>query len=219
MSNLEAQEAVGTALQIYCQNHTDRKGFVNSKEDFAGAPQGGCSQQCGYRLICGHVCESACHVIDKEHVDQYNICNKTCGQIVAGCELRHLCCRTCHHGEVCGRCTTEVEKIRPECQHKLKTECSVDPSLVQCDMPCEKKLECGHICKELCSVICGSLPCYEEVQVLSPCGHRVTVKCSARKNILTLFDACTEPCDIELKCGHVCKGSCGKCKFGRLHTR
>lgn len=219
MADLTAQQAIGNALEIFCQNHTDQKSLVNSMKDFDTAPEGGCSLPCGFRLLCGHACESACHIVDKEHLDQYNKCYKSCDQIMLNCDRDHRCRRTCHYGEECGQCKIVVEKIRAECQHKVKVACSGDPAAVQCNSPCQKNRVCGHKCKSVCSAFCEFSPCYEKVQADSPCGHRVTVSCANAKNTSKLLDACTEPCGIELKCGHLCKGSCGRCKLGRLHVR
>lgn len=33
MSDLEKRQAIGPALEIYCQNHTEHKSLVSSKED------------------------------------------------------------------------------------------------------------------------------------------------------------------------------------------
>lgn len=216
---LGAKQAIGTALEIFCQNHTEQKTLVNSKKDFDAAPEGGCSLACGYRLLCGHVCESACHIIDKEHLDQYKKCHKSCDKIMLNCEREHRCRKMCHYGVECGKCNITVDKERPECQHTVKVACSGNPSLVQCHRPCTKSRSCGHKCRNICSSICEIAPCFEMVQVDSPCGHKVTVKCTDTKNNSKLLDACTQPCRIELKCGHLCEGSCGRCKLGRLHIR
>ncbi|KAJ6643913.1 NFX1-type zinc finger-containing protein 1, partial [Pseudolycoriella hygida] len=215
-SDLKSQKAIGNALEIYCQNHTDYKSLVNSKDGFNVAPEGGCSRACGYRLPCGHACASVCHIIDVEHVDTYKTCHKTCDQII--CEREHRCPKKCHLGEECGKCNKTVEKLRTECQHMVKVSCSGNPSEARCLNPCEKYRICGHKCKNICVVICEAAPCNEKVVVRSPCGHIVTVNCSDAKINSKLLDACTEPCGVELECGHLCKGSCGRCKLGRLHV-
>lgn len=220
IENLSAQQAIGTELEIFCQNHTDRKTKVRSKKDFDASPEGGCSLPCGYRLLCGHVCEKTCHIVDKEHLDQYNDCRKSCDKMMPNClQSKHRCRRQCHYDQECGPCKNFVEKIRPGCQHKIRVECSGDPSLVTCNQPCEKIRACNHSCKNVCSALCESLPCLESVQTHSPCGHMVTVQCSNSKDTSKLLDACPVSCGIQLKCGHLCTGSCGRCKLGRLHIR
>lgn len=49
LKDLTEQQAIGDELEIYCQNHTDYKTLVKSKDDFKAAPDGGCMQPCGYR--------------------------------------------------------------------------------------------------------------------------------------------------------------------------
>ncbi|XP_031618979.1 NFX1-type zinc finger-containing protein 1 [Contarinia nasturtii] len=215
LTDLTTQDAIGNALEIYCQNHTDYKNLVNSKKDFDAVPEGGCKLPCGYRLPCGHSCASVCHIIDVEHIDKYKICHKDCDKII--CERDHRCQKKCHYGKECGACSKMVEKLRVECQHLVRVSCSSDPSLAHCFNPCQKSRICGHKCKSLCGVFCESTPCKELVQQKSPCGHTVTIKCCDANISSRLLNACTSPCGVELMCGHLCRGSCGRCKFGRLH--
>lgn len=217
MTYLKSQNAIGNALELYCQNHTDYKTLVNSKNDFNKAPEGGCSRSCSFRLPCGHSCPSLCHIIDVEHIDTYKVCHKSCDQII--CERNHRCPKKCHHGTECGECKKTVQKIREECGHSVSVSCSGNPSLVRCFNKCEKTRICGHKCKSICGEHCEATPCHENVPAISPCGHQVIVKCFEKSNKSQLLAACTVPCRIELKCGHLCKGSCGRCKIGRLHIR
>lgn len=218
-TNLSAQDAIGTALEIFCQNHTDEKTKVCSKEDFNAVPDGGCSRSCGYRMPCGHACEQSCHIIDKEHLNQYSKCFKPCDKVMTNCDPDHRCVQRCHYGKECGLCTNIVERTHPACGHKIKMECSADVTWMKCKQPCQRVRACGHKCKSICSENCESKPCLQEVQAISPCSHNVIVACSESKNVHTLLNACPEPCSMELLCGHLCKGSCGQCKMGRLHIR
>lgn len=217
MSDLTRQQAIGNALEIYCQNHTDYKTLVNSKNDFDVAPEGGCRRPCDARLPCGHSCTRVCHIVDREHTDLYKNCYKPCDKII--CEREHRCPKMCHFDKDCNQCKTMIDKLRIECQHMVRVYCSGDPSLVFCTSPCNKLRSCNHKCKRKCGEICEEAKCFEEVQAISSCGHKVTVKCSDATNNLKLLEACTEKCNKELECGHLCKGSCGKCKKGRLHIR
>lgn len=217
IADLTRLQAIGSTLEIYCQNHTDNKSLVASKSDFDAAPEGGCSQPCGFRLPCGHSCLKVCHIIDKEHTGIYKKCFKTCDEKI--CELEHRCPKMCHYGTECGKCNVPVLKKRPECQHIVKVACSSNPSLAYCYNKCEKKRRCGHDCKNICGAICETTACKEMVQAKSPCGHTVNVMCSDTKHEAKLLSACNTKCTIELKCGHLCKGSCGRCKLGRLHIR
>lgn len=217
ISDLSNLSAIGDKLELYCQNHTDYKSMVNSKDGFNAAPEGGCSRSCEFRLPCGHSCTSVCHIIDKLHQDQYKTCHKKCDQII--CAQNHRCPQKCHYGKDCGECKVMVTKLRKNCQHTVLVTCAGDPELVRCFKPCLRVRNCSHICRGRCSEPCDSIKCSEEVQVESPCGHKVIVQCADAKNNLKLLNACTVPCRIVLKCGHLCNGSCGRCKIGRLHTR
>lgn len=217
MENLAIQDAVGDKLAIYCQNHSDYKVFVASKNDFSQVPDGGCIRPCDSRLPCGHSCPSVCHIVDAEHMNIYKRCMKNCDKIV--CENQHRCQKKCHFEEECGKCTVMVEKLRSECSHSVLVACSSDPSKAFCSHPCERERSCGHKCKGLCGKLCDETVCNELVEAKSPCNHTVNIKCSDANSKSKLLDACDEICDVELKCGHLCKGSCGRCKYGRLHIR
>lgn len=217
IEDLSNQEAIGDKLALYCQNHEEYRPFVATKEDFAQVPDGGCNRPCGIRLLCGHACPSVCHIVDVEHKDIYRKCKKKCDKIV--CQSEHRCRKMCHLDEECGKCTVQVEKVRPQCGHTVHIACSSIPSDAFCRSPCEKMRSCGHKCKGMCSIVCDQTTCGELVEVKSPCDHTVKVKCSNAKDKWKLLEACTAPCGIELKCGHLCKGSCGRCKYGRLHIR
>lgn len=217
ISDLNSRKAIGSALEIYCQNHPERTRLIKSKDDFdAAARDGGCSEDCNYRLPCGHACEKKCHSIDSRHEAQFKICSKQCEKQMH-CEYNHQCAKMCHYAIECGRCKAIIEKRRPQCQHIVKCECSGDPSLIRCASPCEKNRSCGHKCENLCSANCEEKPCQQQVRVQSACSHEVIVECSDAENTIKKLNACTQPCDFVLKCGHLCKGSCGRCKIGRLH--
>lgn len=206
------------ACATHFQNHIQSKKSVSSKDDFRRlASDGGCQEACGSRMPCGHTCEKACHVIDHDHIEEFRKCDKPCDAIV--CELNHRCSKKCHDGKECGKCNFLIKKLHPGCQHMLEVACSQNPSSVYCYSPCKKTRPCGHKCKNLCSAVCNQVLCNEQVHETAPCGHKVVVKCSQKANFLNLLDACQEPCRVELKCGHICEGSCGKCRLGRLHVR
>lgn len=136
LDDLKVQDAIGEALEIYCQSHTDNKTLLNSKDGFNAAPEGGCRLPCSYRLPCGHSCTSVCHIIDMAHVDLYKKCRKKCDKII--CERQHRCPKNCHDGVECGTCNVMVKKIRPECQHDVRVKCSGNPWIISFDFIMQK---------------------------------------------------------------------------------
>lgn len=138
-------------------------------------------------------------------------CEKPCRAIV--CESNHVCPKKCHEGKECGACNFLVKKSRPQCKHTLEIACSKNAALAFCSSPCERTRPFGHKCKSLCSQVCSDTPCIEDVEAVSPCGHQIMIKCSQKGNIFSQLDACKVDCGVELKCGHICQGSCGKCRI------
>lgn len=212
---LESNQAYGEALPIYCQNHPDTKALIVTGDDFKQAPEGGCLQPCGARLPCGHCCPSICHIADAEH--ENTKCHKPCEN--SPCELGHSCNKLCHFGETCGQCQIKVPKKKVECGHMVQVKCSENPSSVSCKNLCDKTRLCGHPCKLQCFMVCESVPCQFEVEVTGPCKHKVTVRCAQSTNETLILESCRAPCKTALECQHTCRGSCGQCKQGRLHTR
>lgn len=120
------------------------------------------------------------------------------------------CSIVCNNDLGCGHiCSRACHTLNKDSEHIKMRQACVEP--------CKKKLQCGHNCSKSCREVCAKI-CSEMVVTKSRCGHDVFIKCSDASNDSKSSDACTEPCDTELKCGHRCKGSCGRCQFGRLHT-
>ncbi|XP_037044307.1 NFX1-type zinc finger-containing protein 1-like [Bradysia coprophila] len=215
VDKLERQKAIGPTLELCCQNHPETLTFVTKVSDFQQCPEGGCLKPCDTRLLCGHVCQSICHIFDSDH--QSMKCHKRCHKIL--CERGHRCKNKCHRGKGCGSCTERVEKLRVSCGHTLQVKCSESPESVFCVAPCSKTKSCGHKCSLMCGNNCEASPCTAIVDVKGDCGHNVKVKCSDKENAKILFESCKNPCSVELHCGHKCRGSCGECYRGRLHIK
>lgn len=68
----------------------------------------------------------------------------------------------------------QVEKVVPDCGHKVKVECSREVDRWLCNGKCPRSLPCGHPCsnkcKEQCTQIC-KVPV--ECSITGPCGHVV----------------------------------------------
>ncbi|XP_059186152.1 NFX1-type zinc finger-containing protein 1 isoform X2 [Centropristis striata] len=206
---LREKNQVGNSLTLCCQNHPDRQVEVSRADDFKQAPEGGCTKPCEFRLDCGHVCASVCHPYDPEH-KEYK-CLKKCQKIL--CDLGHRCTLLCYQKCPEG-CPVKVEKIIPQCGHKQMVPCHQDPKTFSCRKPCQKLLGCGHPCESLCGQPCTS-HCKVKVTLKLKCGHSQIDACFYK----TEEDKpqCRTPCEKQLKCGHTCRGNCGKCSQGRFH--
>jgi hypothetical protein len=187
------------ALPLACQNHPETVIHAKRMEDFANAPEGGCTLDCGIRLKCGHVCERKCHPTDRDHVEYE--CRKPCAKIL--CASGHRCMKRCY--EMCGKCEVFVAKIIPRCGHEQMVKCHVPPEEFTCQLPCEKVLPlCGHKCQ----TICGR-PCTTDCSVMVPdrpwpCGHLLSVECFLNP---TNFE-CNVPVKKTLPCGHSLELDC-----------
>jgi len=201
---------VSSALPLVCQQHPKKRIDASSSEDFDEAPEGGCTHPCKVRLDCGHVCPLACHSYDAAHENV--TCYKPCTKYL--CE-DHICPKVC--SEMCGQCMVSVKKIVKHCNHEFFMPCSKDPETWLCTKSCHKELECGHKCSGTCGG-CHRNPAHETCIVkvtrkLPSCGHDCEMDC----HISPTRSLCKEPCGTELKCGHICTGTCGGCHRNPAH--
>uniref|UniRef100_H2YBP2 RZ-type domain-containing protein n=1 Tax=Ciona savignyi TaxID=51511 RepID=H2YBP2_CIOSA len=130
------------------------------------------------------------------------------------CTKGHRCKKKC--SDDCGNCMEKVEKMVPMCCHIEKMPCYKDPAEHTCTKPCSKILSCEHTCSNVCGVNCVT-ECLEKVTVNLACGHESKVVCHLSKD--PDKSLCTEQCNEQLQCGHLCKGTCSKCMQGRLHEK
>ncbi|XP_041378518.1 NFX1-type zinc finger-containing protein 1-like [Gigantopelta aegis] len=203
---LKAEETqnIGKILKLKCEKHKVEIA-VEKPEDFAKIADGGCNQACETRLECGHACSRKCHISDKSHKLP---CKKQCSKV---CPRGHLCQKECH--EKCGDCKEKVMVELESCGHTQEILCYRDPRSEQCKERCTKKLDCGHVCQRKCGERCNTPSnCMELVKIDARCGHNIQIACFTRSN-----PDCRVPCQGILKCGHQCKGMCGKCFHGNLH--
>ncbi len=196
---------VGPALELCCQIHPDTSFLASQSTDFKNAPEGGCTRPCEFRLGCGHVCALTCHPYDRQH-EQYK-CRKPC---VKKCENGHRCQKKCH--KECGKCPVLVDKVVPGCGHIQSIPCGDSPLQFHCQAPCSIILGCGHSCSNRCGDIECTRKCLAVVSKTWPCGHTTDVRCHEQGTSL-----CPEPCGDMLDCEHLCSGTCGECREGRLH--
>ena len=210
ISDLKAKQLISQSLPLQCKRH-QRITEVSTSSDFDSIPDGGCTDKCKHRLGCNHVCPSLCHPDESRHT---NPCMEPCPK---RCQAGlHRCKLLCH--DKCGECKELVEKIIPSCQHKQQVPCYKDPSEFECQEECPKNLPCGHRCKRKCGEKC-TRECQMLIECDWPCGHRGQAECYITKEKYTkLLRKCRHPCGEILECGHCCKGECGQCRQGRLHS-
>ena len=204
VSSLKERGLVGNSLTLYCSEH-DIKTEVSCEKDFMKVRHGGCSSNCEFRLDCGHMCDRQCHP-DKS-IHKYP-CQKECRKPL--CENNHPCPLRCF--QHCEPCLEMVPKVIPNCMHIQEVPCSINPANFVCKEECYKELKCGH--KVLGA--CGeeyTKPCSIFVEKKLPCDHYAQLECSRPPEKYY----CKIKCNAELKCGHICKGTCGRCNQGRLH--
>ena len=211
-ADLEPKNAIGKTLQLVCKKHNNVTNVRTSREF---NKYGGCKMPCGDRLVCGHACETPCHISNQVH--QKSWCSKLC--LMKCCPDEHQCQYPCHYPRSCPECRHPELKTVPQCSHEQLVPCSIDPAKFCCRVECEKILTCGHHCQEACgksctrqcmvdckkTLLCGhekSMPCFKDSVVCNSnctkvldCGHRCSKKCKQRCE-------CNTKVDVELACGH-----------------
>ncbi|KAF3200213.1 hypothetical protein TWF106_003447 [Orbilia oligospora] len=231
---LENSGNIGPKLQLQCPRHPSKKTFVGCPEDFeVECPEGGCSEVCGLRLSCGHICEFKCH---PKPLHENSLCFKECSRprdCGHACRLRckdacgdcmepvydvalpcgHITPNiSCYRTKDLARftCPEYVQKAMPDCGHSVSIHCfrTNDPSIV-CTEKCGYLLPCGHPCRRRCSE-CKSLGTHAECTTTCGkdyrlCGH----KCSRACHEGTACSQCKQPCEIQCKHGK-CPNKCGE---------
>ena len=207
---MKQREQFANYLPVVCHRHTNKLTKVYRPEDFDFVSHGGCSLPCLTRLPCKHVCPCKCHPDPKNDFHKRIQCEEQCPR---QCDQGHRCTKKCYectrtyHG--CGACEVIVEKIVPSCGHRQDVPCYVENLI--CQEPCTETLSCGHQCKAKCSEP-HTVECLELVTKQCPKKHEGTAEC-----YITYSRRCEAPCGEELMCGHICQGTCGECRQGRLH--
>lgn len=237
---LEKDRNIGPKLELHCSRHPSNKYFVSSAESFAiQAPEGGCAEMCGLRLICGHSCTVKCHSpalhgavkcaeLCTKVRDCGHACSRLCSTLCEECPERipnvELPCEHtakevgCHQmGNLADvRCDELVEKKMPRCSHYTKLRCSKRTSIstIRCENLCGSHLPCGHSCRN---------PCWECMDTgdhgscNTPCGRSFTTcahNCSQPCHSRTPCLPCDRPCKISCKhskCPLKCSDPCPPC--------
>lgn len=206
VTSIKDTECFGSFLPLQCSLH-GHVTEVASPDDFSKVKDGGCAQECGTRLRCGHICPRQCHPDDREHK---NPCQKPCIRL---CSSQHRCPHMCNI-DPCPPCKELVPKFIPNCSHIQDVPCHLEPSDFVCKEKCTTVLDCGHKCKKTCGEKC-TVACTEFVMKSLSCGHDAQTECYRSPD--DQMKRCLIPCGAQLACGDICKGTCGRCHQGRLH--
>ena len=106
------------------------------------------------------------------------------------------------------KCTAQVRKALPGCEHTAAIPCFRDPGTVQCQAPCGGTLTCcTHACKSSCAR-CQSVTRQRNGQLLRRIvrAHRVAHPC---ERMLYCEHQCGLDCHLkEEPCNASCKGKC-----------
>ena len=70
------------------------------------------------------------------------------------CTNGHACPEECWQ-KSCSPCKVVMKKVVPQCGHKRRMKCHVDPTTFKCLANCEQKCPNGHPCPKKCYRICG----------------------------------------------------------------
>ncbi|KAK0489353.1 P-loop containing nucleoside triphosphate hydrolase protein [Armillaria novae-zelandiae] len=116
---LKEQKHIYDGLPVRCQRHPNRKAFLRTELHFETfCPDGGCSELCGAKLICGkHVCPLKCHQRDDHS-------KMACDVIIpAQCPKGHDQSYRCTQGPAlspCKKCERDIKEA--EAQRKKEFE-------------------------------------------------------------------------------------------------
>ncbi|GMT03799.1 hypothetical protein PENTCL1PPCAC_25973 [Pristionchus entomophagus] len=197
------------ALPVVCQQHENHTAISVNMHFSERTPFGGCDQQCGYQMPCGHPCKIICHPPHQHErfcAEAPNLeCREACIKRCQKCDAQ--CTKRCQ--EPCGTCHSIVT-LDLDCGHNVKCECGAR-NLARCKEPCGVVLECGHSCQNKCSVECVSVDrCEKGVGYDHPvCKHSLVLPCNRVRHATTVLP-CYEKCPERLVCGHKCPLNCGE---------
>ncbi|XP_005110825.1 NFX1-type zinc finger-containing protein 1 [Aplysia californica] len=107
-----------------------------------------------------------------------------------------------------GGCNRKCEFELP-CGHVCDRMCHASDryhSGTLCFQPCRRTCPQGHLCEKNCNEDCGNCE-FRVLKTIPLCGHDDYVPC--HMDVETAV--CSRSCDIQLECGHPCRGSCGQC--------
>ncbi|KAL3446759.1 hypothetical protein BJX65DRAFT_318478 [Aspergillus insuetus] len=230
---------IGPQLELHCPRHPEARICISTPDDFVEyAPEGGCSNQCGLRLKCGHTCAFKCHstrlhnnVKCMEPCTQPRACGhacpKPCSEPCGDCiTLIPNVCLPCGHtaevqcrdlGDLASvRCMQTVFRVLPKCGHPVYVPCSQSASDSFCTKPCGSPRPCGHECQNQCWS-CRTSDTVNHGTCKTLCGRKLTTcrhYCSQPCHGESPCRSCQLPCEVSCvhnRCPHKCSDPCPPC--------
>lgn len=200
---LISQNSFGSTLSLHCEVHGTITN-VQSKDDFALCPQGGCTKLCKVLMACSHYCQQVCHTQDREHRNVR--CTERCLKEI--CPQRHICPDRCYQD--CSPCIVpKVAKL--ECGHTATMPCHRDPRQHKCKTTVKVTLACTHSRDAYCYQRVESLPCLEPCTIRMNCGHTCEKKCHKFDDPQHKMHKCLKTCG-QKRAGcsksHMCRKMC-----------
>ncbi|KAK0648588.1 hypothetical protein B0T16DRAFT_506917 [Cercophora newfieldiana] len=251
LGTLHKNGNVGTSFELQCPRHPETPLDVSRPDHFAQfSPESGCNLPCKKRLFCGHACSGRCHSNmlhdaikcledcprSKKGCD--HPCPKRCGDPCdAKCQTWleginiTLPCGHCVASVRCWeaqdpasiRCTEEVARIVPGCEHVVKVPCHLDVGSpnYQCAATCGQHRACGHSCSRPC-LQCkprhdGKIESENHGTCITKCGRKYNScrhSCEAPCHEGSPCRPCDAPCEVfcgHSKCSKRCHEPCAPC--------
>ncbi|XP_059147746.1 NFX1-type zinc finger-containing protein 1-like [Physella acuta] len=186
-----------------------------------------CSENCGQKMACGHICRGQCGKCSAEA--QHQPCLEKVDKTWSPCQ--HSKSVECHTDTSVDPCPKECD-ARLECGHKCKGTCGGCLSgrvHKSCGEKCNKILPCGHLCtgpcggqcvpcSSRCLTACRHGPCSKTTcgEKCDTCIENCAMICQHHHCTLRCVDGCLEPLCIErcnkrvASCKHKCVSLCGE---------
>eukprot|EP00899_Mesostigma_viride_P009943 jgi/Mesvir1/18950/Mv18919-RA.1 len=203
LRDMDAYFPAGTGLELSCPRHPGQRKAARTAQDFKMVSHGGCAQNCGQQLACGHTCPLLCH--PQERHDELK-CQKPCALEHPGCG--HRCQGRCSQ-KPCPPCQVAVPRTLA-CGHTVQMACSDKAVAARCKEFVTVTLPCGHTranvkCCDRKNLTCKE-PCSSKVNP-GECGRRCALKCSHDG-----AHECKSLCERPLMCAHGCNKPCANCR-------
>lgn len=238
INHLSKKGRIGAALPLYCGIHLDKPGIMaKTGSDFNKSPEGGCHNQCEFRLKCGHTCSRFCHPLDQTHdkpCDAYvdHVFSKCGHTIKVPCRQKQLLVKN-HSLDVSTKRDFSIECpcVQKQKKERKKNYTSVQFVFEDCDLlvfqyKYDTYFVCGHrrtiTCKENASFREQSGPtciscqkksnkkkCIRKCTKTLLCGHKCLS--SDRFNCSPCSERCTFSCEHS-SCDNVCLECCVPCQ-------